>query len=109
MLVQLPKGKFRIYFRHTNNGSRMWNYSECMIRDEHDKIVAYGQSKCCPDDNFSFAKGRKISLERALSSGLVDFEFSKAERTQIWQQYYREHADLNRKAKVPQVLSGIHV
>jgi hypothetical protein len=94
MIVKLPSGNIKIYFRHTNNGSGMWNYSECHIRDSNNELVAFGQAKCCPLDQFSFAKGRKIALERALGSGLIDFDFSKQERTLIWQKYHDEHNDL---------------
>lgn len=104
MIVTLPSGNLRIYFRHTNNGQGCWNYSECNIREENNELVGVGHARCCPEDQFSFAKGRKIALQRALSAWVGGPNFTKEERTIIWQQYYREHKDLDRKAGVPKIL-----
>src|SRR5690348_18190707 len=97
MIIELPSGKYRIYFRHVNNGSGMWNYSECVVRDANNEVVAWGQAKCSPNDQFRFDTGRRISLERALSTGVIDHDFSRQERGLIWRQYFEEHKDLERR------------
>jgi len=109
MIVELPSGNIRIYFRHINNGQGTWNYSECHVRDRNNELIAWGQAKCCPTDQFSFMKGRKISLERALSGRMIEHSFSKDERTIIWQKYYKDHKDLERKMRIPKVLGDLHV
>lgn len=96
MIVTLPSGKLRIYFRHTNNEQGCWSYSECIIRNENNEVVSTGYSRCCPQDQFSFVKGRKLSLQRALLSNTNRIGFLRTERTIIWEQYYREHKDLER-------------
>ncbi len=49
--------------------------------------LSKGESKCSPLDNFIKAVGRKIALTRALMN--ADDPFAKADRTAIWDAYWR--------------------
>ena len=56
-------------------------------RTEHvDPAAVYAQGVACcyGTDQFYKATGRKLALSRAL----VDAQFSKAERTEVWRQYW---------------------
>ena len=55
--------------------------SKCFIKDG-EEIIAEGSSHCCPQDQFSYAQGRK----EALSDTIENSNFSLPERVAIWNQ-----------------------
>jgi hypothetical protein len=120
IVVQLPDKKVGISFKHlftmavvrgTRQKTRLTHCAifavpeEKVSKDEKLMVITFGVAKCSAQDNFNRAKGRKVSLTRALLTG--DHEFNnfdvkgnlkpdwfniKANREIIWKTYFESIA-----------------
>lgn len=88
MKVDLLSGSIRVYFRHVVD-----EYTHAIIKDKYNELIGYGIAYCNPGDQFTYAKGRQIALDRALDND----EFSREDRRCIWEQYWKDHRDLDRQ------------
>lgn len=89
---------YKIYFKHVKLSVPMWfegdhlatHLTECVVEkvtpptDMPKTISALGRAWCSWDDNFSRAKGRKISLAKAIEKFPVEF------RTNVWKAYFKK-------------------
>jgi hypothetical protein len=68
------------------------------LKSKNPKVIDQAESRCHPKDQFSREKGRKYAMEKLLfklKPGIVasnrpeDFVYSKAQRTAIWNDYFK--------------------
>jgi len=71
-------GNHRVFFSHNDNGT------SCSVRTIDDAHVSNVRAKKNPKDTFSKAKGRAVSLQRAIIS------LPRNERRNIWDGNYHE-------------------
>jgi hypothetical protein len=76
--------KFEHFQNHLSDGLK---YTKCTLTIPNESFKAIGFGVCSKKDQFKKSKGRKEALRRALTTS----GFNKAERTEIWKQYF-EHA-----------------
>ena len=97
MIVQLPKAELNITWRHTRFGHmpqsvltsqgstvKVSGRTTCLIEKKTAKTekMVTGLAHCSVHDNFSYAKGREVSLARAMRA----LKLNKKQRKVIWHQ-----------------------
>lgn len=90
MKVQTSAGTYFIDWHHqpTDGADESVSYvSQCILKNEAMEPIKNGLAWCSVKDNFCRAKGRKVSLARAIKI------FDKPVRAEIWKAY------LDRKVK----------
>lgn len=88
MEVKVDGKQYRVNFAHLkyDDGERVTvcSFGLPVAKGELPKVLATGVARCSKHDNFNKATGRKLSLTRALNG----VEFTKSQRTQVWNQYF---------------------
>ena len=83
MLLKLENGtEYHVRFQHAQNPLMTGCYTRAGISDSTGFIIREGRAFCNPSDQFNKAKGRKLSLARAIEC------LPRAERKQIWAAYF---------------------
>lgn len=75
--VEVNGKLYEVQFVHYSNDKQ----THCNVLDG-ETVVVTGIAQCAPQDNFSRATGRKVSLARALRS------FDRDTRTKFWEVYF---------------------
>lgn len=78
----------RIRWNYLKNKKNVRIGTRCILQNDFEEVV--GVSLCHKNDTFDKEIGRKLSLKRALEEAVT---VSKAERTQIWENYRHSTKD----------------
>lgn len=79
--------EYKIDFKHGMIDGDDKRFTHCYILELVDGFglcVGDGRAVCNPKDNFSYEKGRRVALTKAIAP------FQKETRTKIWKQYFDE-------------------
>lgn len=90
------KSNYKVVFEHTDNGKsfkdKNWRRTTvCRIKDLQTEQVIIGIAVCNPVDNYNYNEGRKKALTEALKNG----EFSREERREFWEGYFKKRGVTN--------------
>jgi len=91
MKIELGGKRYKIGFAHIGSPGTLERHTLCTIRDENNEIVQVGRAYLHPKDNFCKAAGRRAALARTIAY------FCPEDRKAIWEQYFREHNDLQKR------------
>jgi hypothetical protein len=105
MIITADEVRYEVRFYHDDPelasmlGSRSRN-TDCEIYEASDYELnedavplVVGTARCMYLDNFSRAKGCKLSFERAIAS------FPRHTRTEFWREYFKIHTNGKRKGR----------
>lgn len=81
MKLKLENGtEYHVRFRHVRGESQ--SHTLTTVQSENSALFLQDLALCHPSDQFNKAKGRKLSLARAIE------ELPREERRQIWAAYF---------------------
>jgi len=87
-MFTLNNKKFFVHYNVIGNGRKQCRVTEVIVaelrekKEDELKVISTGTAQCSKLDNFAKETGRKIALARAIKN------FSKEERTEIWDKYF---------------------
>jgi hypothetical protein len=104
MLIQYGNRTFIVKWRYIEGGRKNGRRTFCQVLEKRgsDRLeIGVGEARCNTVDHFDKNTGRKLSLQRALTTGHIfvdgngflapapkDRLLSKEERSAIWSEYF---------------------